>query len=235
AERWLEAAGGGPVAAVVRAALCGAGAAQMLADAETAVEDLPAESPWLPTALLLEGAARAIAADGPRAETLPGLAADAAAPTGADGTRLAAVGERALVAGGRDDHGLLAALAATDGEAGALERAVLARALLRRGRADDARAELAAARRLTPQLTHALPWLAVQARLELVRAYVTLRDAEAAGALLAEVEQVLRRRPDLGVLPAQARELAAEIERMRELRAGRRSVLTRTELRLLPL
>jgi LuxR family maltose regulon positive regulatory protein len=235
AERWLEAAGGGPVAAVVSAALCRAGAAQMLADAERAVEDLPAESPWLPTALLLEGAARAIVADEARAETVLGLAADAATAIGADGTRLAAVGERALVAGGRDDHGLLAALAASDGEGGALERAVLARALLRRGRADDARAELAAARRLTPQLTHALPWLAVQARLELVRAYVTLRDAGAAGMLLAEVEQVLRRRPDLGVLPAEARELAAEVERVRELRAGRRSVLTGAELRLLPL
>jgi LuxR family maltose regulon positive regulatory protein len=37
------------------------------------------------------------------------------------------------------------------------------------------------------------------------------------------------------VLPAQARELAAEVARMRELRAGRRSVLTGAELRLLPL
>ena len=62
-----------------------------------------------------------------------------------------------------------------------------------------------------------------------------LRDADAASALLAEVEQILRRRPRLGVLPAQARELDREVEAMRKLRAGRRSVLTGAELRLLPL
>jgi LuxR family transcriptional regulator, maltose regulon positive regulatory protein len=235
AERWLEAAGDGPLAALVRAALCRDGVAQMLEDAEVAVEELSAESPWLPTALLLEGSARALAGDRPRAETVLGLAADAAGALGAEATRLAAVGERALVAAGGDDRALLDALAPGDGGRGPLERAVLARALLRRGRADDARAELASARRLTPQLTHALPWLAVQARLELVRAYITLRDAVPAAALLAEAEQILRRRPDLGVLPAQARDLAGEVERLRELRAGRRSALTGAELRLLPL
>ncbi len=241
AERWLAAAERSPAAArplvaLVRAALCRDGAERMRTDAGTAVEELPAESAWLPTALLLQGAAHALAGDGPRAEILLGLAADEAARIGAEETRLAATGERALVAAGRDDSALVEALTSRDGaDAGALGRAVLARALLRRGRSDDARAELAAARRLAPLLTHALPWLAVQARLELVRAYVTLRDADTASGLLAEVEQILRRRPRLGVLAAQARELAREVETMRKLRAGRRSVLTGAELRLLPL
>jgi LuxR family maltose regulon positive regulatory protein len=64
---------------------------------------------------------------------------------------------------------------------------------------------------------------------------VTLRDADAAGVLLAEAGAILRRSPDIGVLADRARALAAEVAAMRSLRPGGRSLLTAAELRLLPL
>ena len=117
----------------------------------------------------------------------------------------------------------------------ALDLAATARALLRHGRWDEARRQLTITQRLAPSLTHAIPWLSVQVRLELARAYVTLRDADGASALLDEAREILR--------------AAAGARRAR--RAGRRargrdrgdaarrpaadSGLTRAELRLLPL
>ena len=118
---------------------------------------------------------------------------------------------------------------------GALELAASARTSLRSSHWDDARSSLASAQRLTPLLTEALPWLAVQTRLELTRAYVTLRDADAAQAVLSEVLEILQRRPALGVLPGQASELQAEVEAMWAASERNGAGLTRAELRLLPL
>ena len=75
----------------------------------------------------------------------------------------------------------------------------------------------------------------MQTRLELARAYVTLRDAEAARAVLAEVLEILRRRPALGILPEQASELVLEVEAMWAADERNGAGLTRAELRLLPL
>ena len=75
----------------------------------------------------------------------------------------------------------------------------------------------------------------MQARLELTRAYVTLRDAETARALLAEVLDILRRRPALGVLRKQALELQTEVDVMWATGERNGAGLTRAELRLLPL
>ena len=71
---------------------------------------------------------------------------------------------------------------------------------LRHGQWDHARRLLTAATRQTPHLTYALPWPAVQARIELADAYVTLRDREAAGHMLEEARGILAVRPDLGLL-----------------------------------
>ena len=51
--------------------------------------------------------------------------------------------------------------------------------------------------------------------------------------MLREIDAVLRRRPDLGELPAQAEELRASLTTMREDAPGA-SALTEAELRLLP-
>jgi LuxR family maltose regulon positive regulatory protein len=87
--------------------------------------------------------------------------------------------------------------------------------------------------RLTPHLTHALPWLAVQARVELADAYVTLRDREAAQHILEEARGILATRPALGVLGDDVERLEQEIAAMPQA-DGVSSGLTRAELRLLP-
>jgi LuxR family maltose regulon positive regulatory protein len=117
----------------------------------------------------------------------------------------------------------------------ALALAASARSRLRHGQWDQARRLLAAATRVTPQLTHALPWLAVQARIELADAYVTLRDSDTAGPMLEEARGILAVRPDLGTLGEVVGHLELELAAMPEPRAGGNSGLTRAELRLLPL
>jgi LuxR family maltose regulon positive regulatory protein len=75
----------------------------------------------------------------------------------------------------------------------------------------------------------------VQVRLELARAYVTLRDRNAAQELIEEARAILELRPALGVVAEQVAALEAEIEAMPEAAGGGTSGLTRAELRLLPL
>jgi LuxR family maltose regulon positive regulatory protein len=117
----------------------------------------------------------------------------------------------------------------------ALALAASARSRLRHGQWDQARRLLIAATRLTPHLTYALPWLAVQARIELADAHVTLRDRESAQHMLEEARGILAVRPGLGVLGDRVERLEAEIAGMPEPRSGANSGLTRAELRLLPL
>jgi LuxR family maltose regulon positive regulatory protein len=117
----------------------------------------------------------------------------------------------------------------------ALEIAISARTLLRHGQWDDARRQLTIAQRLAPSLTHAIPWLSVQVRLELSRAYVTLRDRDAAQARLAEAEEILSVRPAVGVLGEQVAKLQVEADEMPQTATGSNSGLTGAELRLLPL
>ncbi len=74
----------------------------------------------------------------------------------------------------------------------------------------------------------------MQARLELARAHVTLRDADSARTLLAEVDQILERRPHLGVLTEQRATLGDQIDTM-PVAGGHASGLTSAELRVLPL
>ena len=92
---------------------------------------------------------------------------------------------------------------------------------------------LTRAQRLRPGLTYALPYYAVQTRLELARAFLALADAGGAATMLRETEAVLRRRPDLGALPAQVDELRASLKTMHAQAPGA-STLTEAELRLLP-
>jgi len=156
-----------------------------------------------------------------------------------------ALSERSLLASGRDDD-LAETLALEarrlidegqlDGYAtSALDFAATARALLRHGQWDEARRQLTVTQRLAPSLTHAIPWLAVQVRLELGHAHVTLRDRNGASALLGEAQAILALRPSLGVLGERIAELEREIEAMPQATDGGGSGLTPAELRLLPL
>jgi LuxR family transcriptional regulator, maltose regulon positive regulatory protein len=88
--------------------------------------------------------------------------------------------------------------------------------------------------RLRPQLTFAIPWLAVQVRVELARVYLALADPAGARTVLREADEVVRRRPDLGAVGAQVLRVRASLRSIPATAPGV-STLTSAELRLLPL
>ena len=191
AERWLAAAGRGahrdrraaalrPKIAVVRAAICRRGAQQMLLDANAALRELPRRSDWRPTALLLAGCAAMLLGAESEADSLLRDATDEAAAHDFGETRMIAVSERSLIARRRGDHTRADELseearriAALDGLEAyptfAVALGAAAHTSLRNGRWAEARALLTASDRSLPSLTEALPWLAVEARIELAR------------------------------------------------------------------
>jgi LuxR family maltose regulon positive regulatory protein len=258
ADRWLHAAERGaasrrkgvaavrPRIAVMRSALCTDGPAQMQADAQAAVAKLASDDPWRPAALLVQGAAATLLGDTERADKILADAVERAAAIGSTETHSIALGERSFIAAEREDVRTSDALAeeaqrvVEEGElagypTSALALAASARSRLRHGQWDHARRLLTAATRLTPHLTHALPWLAVQARIELADACVTLRDRGGAQHMLEQARGILAVRPGLGVLADGVERLESEITAMPEPRHGPNSGLTRAELRLLPL
>jgi LuxR family maltose regulon positive regulatory protein len=105
---------------------------------------------------------------------------------------------------------------------------------LHRGDVGQARNYVTRATHLRPLLTYALPVVSVQALLELARVYIALTDPNGARTVLTQVHDILQQRPDLGVLSAEAAQLRANVDTMREMTMGASS-LTTAELRLLPL
>jgi LuxR family maltose regulon positive regulatory protein len=83
-------------------------------------------------------------------------------------------------------------------------------------------------------MTHALPWVSVRCLLELARAYVAISDADGARAVLAQAEEVLRKRPNIGRVASDIRALREQIRVMPVAFMGS-SGLTATELRVLAL
>ncbi|MGB6583407.1 MAG: LuxR C-terminal-related transcriptional regulator, partial [Streptosporangiaceae bacterium] len=116
-----------------------------------------------------------------------------------------------------------------------LVSAVQARTALHRGDIPAARRELVSAQRLRHLLTYALPYFAVQARIELARVHLALADLAGAKTLMREVDELLRRRPGLGTLTGQARVLRARLSEEHGSGAPGASALTGAELRLLPM
>jgi LuxR family maltose regulon positive regulatory protein len=116
-----------------------------------------------------------------------------------------------------------------------LVRAMRARMALHRGDAQAARRELVSAQHPRRLLTYAFPHLAVQARIELIRAHLALADLAGARTLMREVDDLLRRRPDLGNLVGEAETLRAMLATARGSCAPGASALTAAELRLLPM
>ena len=209
---------------------------------KSALAELAPEHPWHPWALVVNGTAHLLLGDQDQADR---AFAGAAAVSGQPESHALALSERSLLAAGRDDdlaEGLalearrLIEEGQLDGYAtSALDFVATARALLRHGQWDEARRQLTVTQRLAPSLTHAIPWLAVQVRLELGHAHVTLRDRNGASALLGEAKDILALRPSLGVLAEKIDELEREIEAMPKAMDGGGSGLTPAELRLLPL
>ena len=249
AERGLGAAGPGgrrdASLALLRTLLCPDGMAGMAADAGAAWAGLAPDDPWRATALLMEGIAHLLDGRTDEADPLLARVADLAAPLGAMPAASAALGERAVIALERQQWAEADRLAgravdvlrASDLEGYAMAafvHAVAARAALGLGDTARARGHLTRAVHLRPLLTSSMPHRSVQTLLELGRAYLALDDVAGARAVVRQAGEILRERPDLGVLPDQAAELAATLDRVGQGTVGASS-LTAAELRLLPL
>jgi LuxR family maltose regulon positive regulatory protein len=229
---------------VLRALRCAAGVERMRADAERAVAAAGPGGPMRPSALLMLAIARWL--DG-EIDGLDDLLAEAAEKGGeltAPETSILAHGERAAIAIGRGawvegEESADRALRLIDrwraGEhpSNALVCALAARVALHGEKTERAHAFLSWAQRLRPNLTYALPHVAVQTRLELARAYLAVPDAAGARTVLREIDALLRRRPDLGILNAQVKEVHGGVATVRA-RATAASALSAAELRLVP-
>jgi LuxR family maltose regulon positive regulatory protein len=233
-------------AALLRAVLCQRGAEQMRADADEAVRRFAAGGFVTPTPALMQGIARVLCGDLDGGDASLEDALGVGEHAGAPEDFATALCERSLVAMAGGHWGRAEVLA---GQADAVLRragieesfatpllcAVQARTAMHRGDVPAARRELVSAQRLRHLLTYALPYLAVQARIELVRVHLALSDLAGARTLMREVDELLRRRPGLGTLAGQAQALRVRLSEERGSSAAGASALTAAELRLLPL
>jgi LuxR family transcriptional regulator, maltose regulon positive regulatory protein len=231
--------------ALLRAKLCRHGVTRMRADAELALTLIPVGSLWRAPAQLLLGISHLLAGDLGMADRVMAEAVEVAEDTGATLAASVALAERAILAVGRQHwreaetlveqaRSLVIKAHLEDCATSIVVYAAAARVAIHHGKLDQADQDLARARQLQPQATHALPYYAVQARLELIRAYLALSDAAGARTVIREVDDLLRWRPDLGILRDQANQLRSQLDHLRGDAIGT-SPLTTAELRLVPL
>ena len=116
----------------------------------------------------------------------------------------------------------------------ALSFAAAARLAVRRGDRPAAERQLGRAMRARPLCTFVLPHVAVRVRLQLGTVYVTLAEQPTARHLLAEIDDILAHRPDLGGLVDEVSALRARVSAQGAEGLGAGPPLTPAELRLLP-
>jgi len=226
--------------------LCPDGVGQMLHDARAACELLAEQSPLRICGLLCLGFAELLTGDAAAAEssfaTAAELAADADVPAGAS-VALAMLSLRAADRGDGPAAAALARSAAAFVRSGRLElhlstsivHAAAARAALSQRRISNAQSALQLADRLASRLTYALPWFASYVRLELANTHLAVGDAGRARELLAAAEEILARRPGLGIVEDWIATLRLDLRLGRSVADGATTALTAAELRLLPL
>ena len=218
----------------------------MRADADEAVRRFAAESFLTPTPALQQGIARVLCGDLDGGDTCLKDAVSVGEQIGSPEHVAVGLCERSLVAMARsqwDRAEVLAERAGTvlrragieESYATPLVSAVRARTAMHRADLPAVHQELARAQRLRHLLTYALPHFAVQARIELARVHLALADLPGARTLMREVDDLLKRRPGLGTLAADARALRTQLSRERGSSVPGASALTAAELRLLPL
>ena len=233
-------------AALLRAILCRHGVEQMGADADEAVRAFAAGNVADPAPLALQGIARVLSGDLDGGEASLQAAVGVAGEANAPDTLAVAQCERSLLAIARNDWSqaeILADQARTALRQAWLEESYVtplvcvaqARVAMHRRDVPAARQELIAAQRSRPELTYAIPHVAVQVRIELARVYLALSDLEGARTLMREIDELLRRRPGLGTLVNQARALRDTLAGEHGSNMPGASALTTAELRLLPL
>lgn len=231
--------------AVVQSGLCRHGIDQARADVEAAERLVPADSAWRPLTVLMVGLVDLMSGDPEHADAVLSHAVELASDDDAMPTGSFALAVRALIALDRGDHpdaqqlidrarDMVAQAHLHEHISTALVSTADARIAIASGDVQRATTCMVQAQRLRPKVTYALPFVAVQTRLELIRALLGLADAPGARTVMREVDEVLRLRPDLGVLPVQAERLRAQINLTPVGTIGASS-LTAAELRLLPL
>jgi LuxR family maltose regulon positive regulatory protein len=112
--------------------------------------------------------------------------------------------------------------------------AAAARLAVHRGDREEADRQLALAMRARPSCTFAIPWLAVGVRLQLAKTYAAIADQATARHLFREVDDILARRPALGVLVDEISELRRILASSAQVTAVGGPPLSPAELRLLP-
>lgn len=251
-ERWLDAASSRSVDAdaaavigLVRASSTRSGVDQMIRDIESAVEAADAGSRWLPGIFVIKGLAHLMNGDDDLAEACYVESARLGLENQSVVAVVRALGQRALIAIGRQDWDLADSLAdqaldmidanGLDGYHGS-GPPLIAAARCARHNNDILGAQrlLARAARVRPRLGVAIPGEGVRILLEMAKAHIELSDVAGARPLIREAEEIILQRPDLGVLPAG---VAAAKESLAGLGPGRVALpgLTKAELRVLPL
>jgi LuxR family maltose regulon positive regulatory protein len=262
ANRWISVAARGEVApadgsgvgssgaspaaliAMARAVAVPDGADRMLHDATIGIELVPEWSPFRSFALVVAGVGQLLVGDVARARTTLVAAAEAGERLDAQPARSIALAELALLAVDRRDWSAAESYAAKarsvvvgagldDYPVTALAFAVAARTMVHRGDHIRARSDLTHLAGVLPQLTWAVPWLAIQARVETARAHLGLGEHAPARALIDGIDEVLAHRPDVGTLRPTVDALRAQVAASRVV--TRADSLTEAELRLVPL
>ena len=230
------------LAALLRAWLCRHGVEQMHADADEAARQYAAAGIMRPATGLLQGIAHILSGDLDSADVVLDETVRTGQEIGTPDTIADILCERSLVAMARKQWNQAEALAGQAhslldqaGLEDATVCAAQARVALHRGDVPAARRELVSAQRLRSLLTYTLPHLAVQTRIELIRAHIALADTSGARTLMREVDEVLQLRPGLGILVGEAEALRAQLSKQRSSVGPGASALTAAELRLLPL
>lgn len=230
--------------AMLRAVMCPAGPAAMMRDADLAMAQEPPWSPWRDTAVVGAAEAHLLMGDVERAAALFAESSTAGAELGNTDTIVNAQAELALLAmehGSWDEAAERVALALAvveehrmyDYAVSVLAFAAAARLGLHDGNLGEVDRQLTRAMRARPSCTYVLPYLAVRSRLQLASVFWARGDQTSARHLLREIDDVLQRRPDLGVLVDQVARLRARINSSERTTAGR-PPLSPAELRLLP-
>ncbi len=249
AERALASSGANDAAAftagiaVLRATVARDGLAQMAADARRGYGLATGHVAWRALACFLEGAARHLAGElDPARERL--VEGSRIGALGAPVAQMLCHGQLALIdligeswhEGGR--HAELARECVHgDGldqhPVSALPYAVSALACAHDGRVEQARREVADARRLLKPLTGAPPWFAAEIHVALARAELRLSDAAAARDLLTSAGRLLRQCPEATVVRAAIDDAWERADSFAAAAVVGVSALTTAELRVL--
>lgn len=229
--------------AMVRAATCADGYEQAMIDAEFAYQHEPAWSPWRDQALHLYGSVCLLSGEVEVAREAFEEAVSVATAAGNSDSIILSEPELAILAMDQDRwvaageharHGVETVEANhMDGyPTTALALAVAARVALHHGDQVGAGRLLSRAMLARVGCTYLLPFLSMRVRLQLAKTHMAMGDRTAARHLLHEIDDLLRRRPGVGVLRDEIDSFRRTLDS--ESEHGGSVPLTPAELRLLP-